>query len=155
MNHLTYVRAAITNHAETISRKRILINTEHSGRIPAAYTDPNQAREILDALLSNAVKYTPEGGVISIRSDVREGRRRGDPASWACITVHDSGPGVEDADHIFEEVQRVNVPKSQVGFRLVICRRIARLLGGDLTLESVKNRGAAFTLWLPLPRTAA
>ena len=149
----TYIRAAINAHSPTIARKRILVNTEDASRLPTAYTDPNQVREILDALLSNAVKYTPEGGVITIRTDIREGRRRGDPASWACVTVQDSGPGIEGAEHIFDEVRRLDMPKNQVGFRLVICRRIARLLGGDLTLESVKNRGAAFTLWLPLSRT--
>lgn len=150
----SFVRAAIENQLGTTSYKRILVNTDISSHLPPVYTDPNQVREILEALLHNAAKYTPEAGVISVRAEVREGRRISDPMSWACVTVQDTGPGVDDPDHIFEEARRVELTRKQVGFRLVICRRIARLLGGDLTVESVRGRGSSFTLWLPLGRRA-
>jgi signal transduction histidine kinase len=66
-----------------------------------------------------------------------------------CVTVQDTGPGIAEPEALFEEVKRADSRKSPMGFRLVICRRIARLLGGDLTLESGSRRGARFTLWLP------
>ena len=152
VNVASFCRDAIQNHVKTLTHKRILVNTEIPANLPALYTDPTQVREILDALMANAGKYTPEAGVISVRADVRDGRRLSDPMSWVCITVQDTGPGVDDPDHIFEEARRVEKPRKRVGFRLVICRRIARLLGGDLTVESSRHRGSAFTLWLPLSR---
>ncbi len=148
----TFVRDAFANHAHAASSKRILLNADTPAHLPAVYTDPSYVRDILEALLSNAVKYTPEGGCITVRLEQRDGRRLTDPASWVCMSVQDSGPGIPEPDVLFEEVRRVEKPKPPVGFRLVICRRIARLLGGDLTVESLPGRGASFTLWLPVPR---
>jgi signal transduction histidine kinase len=150
----TFVRDAFANHAHAASSKRILLNADTPAHLPAVYTDPSYVRDILEALLSNAVKYTPEGGCITVRLEQRDGRRLTDPASWVCMSVQDSGPGIPEPDVLFEEVRRVEKPKPPVGFRLVICRRIARLLGGDLTVESLPGRGASFTLWLPVPRVA-
>jgi signal transduction histidine kinase len=155
VNLPTFVRDAFANHAHAASAKRILFNADTAHRVPAVYTDPTYVREILDALLSNAVKYTPDGGCITVRLEHREGRRLSDPSAWVCLTVQDTGPGINQPERLFEEVDRVENPKPPIGFRLVICRRIARLLGGDLTLESAPGRGALFTVWLPVPRTAA
>jgi signal transduction histidine kinase len=154
VNLSTFVRDAFANHAHAASAKRILFNADTPARIPTVYTDPTYVREILDALLSNAVKYTPDGGCITVRMEHREGRRLGDPSAWVCLSVQDTGPGIPQPERLFEEVDRVENPKPPIGFRLVICRRIARLLGGDLTVETTPGRGAAFTLWLPVPRTA-
>ena len=147
-----FVRDAFANHAHAASGKRILLNADTPAQIPAVYTDPSYVRDILDALLSNALRYTPEGGCITVRLEQREGRRLTDPACWVCMSVQDTGPGIPEPEVLFEEVRRVEKPKPPVGFRLVICRRIARLLGGDLTVESLPGRGASFTLWLPVPR---
>lgn len=150
VNLVSFVRGLVTNYHQPVQAKRILLNAETPPLTPAIVTDSNYVSDILDALLSNAVKYTPEGGVISVRVEQREGRRITDPASWICVSVQDTGPGLIEPESIFEEVRRVEQTTAQVGFRLVICRRIARLLGGDLTLESSAGRGATFTLWLPL-----
>ena len=154
VNLSTFVRDAFANHAHAASTKRILFNADTPARMPPVYTDPTYVREILDALLSNAVKYTPEGGCITVRMEHREGRRLSDPSTWVCLSVQDTGPGIPQPERLFEEVDRVENPKPPIGFRLVICRRIARLLGGDLTVETTAGRGAAFTLWLPVPRTS-
>jgi len=155
LNLVTFVRDAIANHTRAAAAKRILLHADTPPRTPTAYTDPTHVRTILDALLSNAVKYTPENGVISVHIDHREGRRMSDPASWICVSVHDTGTGMAEPEMLFEETRRVEKEQQgrQVGFRLVICRRIARLLGGDLTVESTLGRGTSFTLWLPLPRS--
>ncbi|MGH7469352.1 MAG: GAF domain-containing sensor histidine kinase [Longimicrobiales bacterium] len=149
----TFVRDAFANHAHAASAKRILLNADTPSHMPAVYTDPSYVRDILDALLSNALRYTPEGGCVTVRLEQREGRRLTDPACWVCMSVQDTGPGIPEPEVLFEEVRRVEKPKPPVGFRLVICRRIARLLGGDLTVESLPGRGASFTLWLPVPRS--
>jgi signal transduction histidine kinase len=71
------------------------------------------------------------------------------------MMVTDSGPGIplEEQERIFYEFHRV--PGSTAGghgLGLAISKRISRILGGDLTVESVPGQGATFTLWLPLRR---
>lgn len=117
--------------------------------LPVIATDIDYVRQILDTLLSNAVRFSPVGGRISVRADIRPGRRRSDPLRYFCIEVTDDGPGIGDHDLIFEEVYRVERRGEKAGFRLAIARRIARLLGGELTLQTEPGKGSAFTLWLP------
>ena len=118
-------------------------------------TDPARVRQILANLLSNAVKYTATGGItVGVgRRTVGRGPRSGD---WIAIDVSDTGPGipVSKQELIFQEFTRLD-PKAQhgAGIGLAISRRIARLLGGDITVESHADggagRGSTFTLWLP------
>lgn len=149
VNVAACVRDAGRNHTLIAQGKHILITTELAVGNAQVHTDHNYLRQILDALLSNAVRYTPDGGCITLRVDQRDGRRTTDPERWITITVTDSGPGISDPADLFEEIKRVEQYKLRLGFRLVICRRIARMLGGDLTLDNRSGRGASFTLWIP------
>ncbi|MCI0436297.1 MAG: HAMP domain-containing histidine kinase [Gemmatimonadetes bacterium] len=117
--------------------------------LPVIETDIDLVRQILDNLLSNAVRYTPVGETITVTADVRTGRRKADPMRYVCLSVADCGPGVGDSDLIFEEVYRVERRGERTGFRLAISRRLARVLGGEITLETEPGRGSVFTLWLP------
>jgi signal transduction histidine kinase len=123
--------------------------------LPVITTDVDQVRQILDNLLGNAVRYTPVGGRITVRADIRPGRRKADPSKYVCLSVSDTGPGIGDSDLIFEEVYRVERRGGTPGFRLAISRRVARLLGGELTLETQPDVGSTFTLWLPGSRPSA
>jgi signal transduction histidine kinase len=127
-------------------------------------------------LLGNAVKFTLNGG-ISVRGKlVRRaepttsgGSERAasldrlvpapkDEASWIALQVADSGIGIpeRDRDRIFDEFEQVNAgPRGDsmrrgTGLGLSISRRLARLLGGDITVESELGRGSVFTVWLPV-----
>ena len=79
-------------------------------------------------------------------------------ATWVAIQVMDSGRGIapRDLERIFDEFEQVNAgPRSDsmrqgTGLGLTISRRLARLVGGDLTVESVLGSGSTFTLWLPV-----
>jgi signal transduction histidine kinase len=122
--------------------------------LPMIETDVDAVRQILDNLLSNALRYTPAGGRITVRADIRPGRRKSDPSKYVCLSIGDTGPGVGDQDLIFEEVYRVERRGANPGFRLAISRRIARLLGGELSLDNTPQQGALFTLWLPGSPTA-
>jgi PAS domain S-box-containing protein len=122
----------------------------HAPRGLAASTDPARVRQILSNLLSNAVKYAAKGPV-TVEARARDGQG---PASgpWIAVSVSDSGPGIpsEKIESVFEEYTRLD-PHAQpgAGIGLSISRRIARALGGDLTLASEAGRGSTFTLWLP------
>lgn len=111
--------------------------------------DPQRVRQVLGNLLSNAIKYTPRGGRVVVDAASGDGSRAGD---WVRVTVEDSGPGIppEHREGVFQEFQRLDPAAAEGhGLGLAIGRRIARLLGGDLTVGDAEIGGAAFTLWLP------
>ena len=81
------------------------------------------------------------------------GRRESDDGARLAIHVVDNGPGIpaDKYEEIFGEFTRLDaVDKPGAGLGLSIARRIARLLGGDVTVSGGQDRGAWFTLWLPL-----
>lgn len=136
--------------------------------LPRVRTDPTHLRQILINLLGNAVKFTNNGG-ISVRGKlIRRGQPNGSadllgtgPSSetvWIALQVADSGIGIpeKDRERIFDEFEQVNAgPRGDsirrgTGLGLSISRRLARLLGGDISVESELGRGSIFTVWLPV-----
>ncbi|WP_420125771.1 sensor histidine kinase [Longimicrobium sp.] len=117
------------------------------------YTDPQRVRQVLGNLVSNAIKYTPAPGRITVRVEQADGGSAREGV-WAVLRVIDTGPGIppEQREAIFDEFTRLH-DGTQIqghGLGLAISRRVARLLGGDLDVSSVPGEGAIFTLWLPL-----
>jgi len=110
--------------------------------------DPERLQQILLNLLTNAIKFTPRGGRVSVTC-----KSAGDRT---LVRVSDTGRGIPD-DHIarifdpFVQVDRhQNEPSQQgVGLGLAISRDLARAMDGDLTVESTVGQGSAFTLTLP------
>jgi signal transduction histidine kinase len=134
----------------------------------AQYTgDSRRVQQILLNLLSNAVKFTEPGGNVTIHCERRESRSfatspEGDrTARWLCISVADNGSGIpaDQLSAIFEPFVQgtggYTRPHGGTGLGLAISRSLARLMGGDLTVESEYGEGATFTLWLPQPSGAA
>jgi len=118
-------------------------------------TDPARVTQVLGNLLSNAIKYTPAGGRIEVTTDMR-GRRDTDDGARLAIHVADDGPGIpaDKYEEVFGEFTRLaNGDKPGAGLGLSIARRVARLLGGDVTVSGGRGGGARFTLWLPLKPT--
>lgn len=110
-------------------------------------SDRGLLRRVVQNLVSNAVKYTPEGRVLI------GCRRRGDTLALA---VHDTGPGIPADQHalIFQEFQRLDTPASLpgLGLGLSIVERICRVLDHPVTLVSHPGRGSAFAVEVPLAR---
>jgi signal transduction histidine kinase len=119
--------------------------------LPRIMSDVDLLRRVLDTLLSNAVRFTPPDGRIDVVLRSQPGRRARDPHAWLCVDVCDEGPGLRDQEQVFDDAARAEALAASPGFRLPIARRIARLLGGDLTLESSDHHGCRFTMWLPQP----
>lgn len=110
-------------------------------------TDDSKVRQILINLLSNAIKYTPSGHVsIELRRS----------AGMAQCTVRDTGPGIarEHLENVFEPFWQVDRGDGRritgTGLGLAVARRLARLLGGDVTLQSRVGEGSVFTMELPM-----
>lgn len=110
--------------------------------------DPDRVAQILLNLVGNAVRYTPEGGCITVRLGARQGE------AWAAVV--DSGVGIaaQDLPLIFERFYRVDRSRSRTsggsGIGLTIARHLAWAMGGDLTAASPgPDQGSTFTLSLP------
>lgn len=144
-------REAARKHTAAAAAKRCTIDVASQVKNPVVFTDSSHIQQIVDVLVYNAARYTRPDTAINVTIEARDGRRATDPAHWICICVKDHGTGVPDADKVFEEVHRVEQMKGNVRFKLAICRRIARLLGGDLTVDSEKDVSSTFTLWVPAP----
>lgn len=135
----------------------LVLETDLPDHFEIVRSDANRIRQILGNLISNAVKYTPRGGRIVVAVRSTEGETPG-PSRWLCVDVSDTGPGIapEQQEAIFEEFARLTPGAHPgLGLGLAIARRIARLLGGDITVASEVGRGSTFTLSLPSGSVAA
>lgn len=119
--------------------------------------DPQRVDQILVNLLSNAIKFTAPGGKVHIGCDSITAAITPDapPESWTRIVVSDNGVGIpsEQLDDIFEAFVQGDRGYTRkhggAGLGLAISLRLARSMGGDITVSSEVGKGSAFTLWLP------
>ena len=99
--------------------------------------------QILVNLIGNAIRHSPAGGTIRLIFS-RTGQS-------VAVSVSDAGPGVDqvDRERIFERFERAHEKEGGTGLGLAISRRLARSMGGDVTVDSAPGEGARFTLTLP------
>ena len=153
-----------------VNEKSLSLSLAMGSSLPRIRTDPTHLRQILVNLLGNAIKYTDAGSiVVKTRTLLREAAlgeglpqivaiAQESTPSWLAIQVIDSGIGiaVTDYERVFEEFEQVGAgpradsPNRGTGLGLAISRRLARLLGGDLLVQSEPGKGSTFTLWLPV-----
>ena len=153
-----------------LNEKGLSFSIAVSASLPKVETDPTHLRQILVNLLGNAIKFTASGTITvratqvpdhSVELVVSKLRRRpmlAEGGSFIALQVSDTGLGIpeKDQERIFEEFEQVNAgPRGDsmrrgTGLGLSISRRLARLLGGDITVESELGAGSTFTVWLPL-----
>ena len=141
------VRDTATSVQLQASQKDIELRVDAAESIEIE-TDPARVRQIVLNLLSNAVKFTDEGGV-NVELHAATSASDGTIA----VVVRDTGPGIpdEDLDRIFEEFEQTmnGAGRGGTGLGLAISRRLAQLLGGQLTVRSEEGVGSTFTLTLP------
>ncbi len=112
--------------------------------------DPQRVEQILNNLLSNALRYTPKGGRISVRCTVVS-------EQYLSVIIHDNGPGIpeESLPYIFERFykadrSRTTVEGGSTGLGLSIARKLAQAHGGNITAANHSDGGAVFTLNIPI-----
>lgn len=161
-----------------VSEKELAFSIGIGVSLPRVRTDPTHLRQILINLIGNAVKYTLTG-TVSVRarlvgappsSSVQRlsggaGEKGGKllaraprNGTWIALQIVDTGVGIapKDLERIFDEFEQVNAgPRGDsmqrgTGLGLAISRRLARLLGGEIGVESELGRGSTFTVWLPV-----
>jgi len=129
--------------------KEIRIEEEIEEGLPEIACDQDRIKEVVDNLISNAVKYTPRKGSIRVRA-----KRAG---QWVQIDVEDSGIGIKMADHerIFEPFQHLKKAglegEKSTGLGLALVKTIIEAHQGEVMLQSEEGKGATFSIRLPTP----
>lgn len=153
------VEGAVTTMQPLADQKGVPLVVERFEGLPPLHTDAQRVQQILVNLISNAIKFTGEGGVrvAAVPHEVAAESTGASAGAWLDLRVSDTGPGLapENQGVIFEEFEQVKGTKGGTGLGLPISRRLARLLGGDLLVESEVGAGSTFILRLPAPPTPA
>ncbi|HEU5217257.1 MAG TPA: GAF domain-containing sensor histidine kinase [Gemmatimonadales bacterium] len=136
---------AIGRARPAADNKRVTVTLDSTGDLPELATDSNRVEQILVNLLTNAIKFTPEGSRVVL--SVLPGANR------VTYRVVDQGPGVTEAD--LETIFDIYVTKADeethgIGLGLPLSRRLARLLGGELKALVEPGGGGVFLLELPV-----
>ena len=135
---------------KAFSDKKLTLNLPNKGRSIELFADKDRIAQILVNLLSNAVNYTPEGGMVSVK--VREKKNR------IVFSVKDTGIGIPQSsiDRLFERFYRVDTARARneggTGLGLAIVKHLVDLHGGTITVDSVENEYTEFTVDLPAER---
>jgi signal transduction histidine kinase len=128
--------------------RHVTVVTEVAPGLPPVLADRQRVGQILGNLVRNALRHTPEGGLVSVRAERRDGR--------AVLTVEDTGAGIEPAQlgRIFDRFYRVDESRARdhggAGLGLAIVRELAEAMGGQVAAESTVGVGSKFSVFLPL-----
>jgi two-component system phosphate regulon sensor histidine kinase PhoR len=145
------VDACVERHLARAEARRQTLRVEAGPPDLAAWADEEAVEQILDNLLDNAVKYTPEGGRVTVRWRAEDGQ--------VVLEVADTGVGIPEADlaRVFERFYRVDKARSRevggTGLGLSIVKHLAQAMKGSVRAASRVGQGTTFTV--SLPRAAA
>ncbi|MEO6436942.1 MAG: ATP-binding protein [Tepidisphaeraceae bacterium] len=136
-----------------LEQKQLTIHASVSTDVPLIHTDPAKLQQVLYNFLSNAIKFSPHGEQIELRSD-----RESDDS--VRVSVLDRGPGIppDKQQVIFEKFRQADASHTRThggtGLGLAISKELIALLGGSIGVQSEPGRGATFWVVLPLQITA-
>jgi two-component system, OmpR family, sensor histidine kinase BaeS len=141
-----WLTKVLATWAAAAQAKALTWESRVASDLPAILGDPDRLAQVLNNLVSNAIKYTKPGGVISVVAD-----RAGDQI---CISVSDTGVGIplDEQTLIFNPFFRSRMGKrvsEGMGLGLGIAQDLVHAHGGKLIVESTPGQGSRFTLWLP------
>jgi signal transduction histidine kinase len=138
--------------ARSASTNSVDFKPDLDPRLPIVTGDRDRLVQVVSNLVNNAVKYSPEGGVVTISSRAEGG--------YALITVADTGLGIppDEIAHVFERFRRVRSGAAQsiagTGLGLTIVKQIVEMHGGKIWVESAVGHGSAFHFTIPLAADA-
>jgi signal transduction histidine kinase/sensor domain CHASE-containing protein len=138
----------VADHQPMATSKRIDLNCQSDASLRPIYADARRLDQVLNNLVSNALKFTGEGGTIQIRV-------RSDNDSGVMVQVQDSGVGIprEEIPNLFQKYRQASSAtvsaQKGTGLGLVICKMIVEAHGGKIWVDSEEGKGAIFTVTLP------
>lgn len=153
------IERVIENHQVLVTNKNIELQTKLDKNLPLLFFDGLRIEQVLNNLLSNAMKFTPENGQIVVSSQLLRKQIKGEEKFYTYISVRDSGPGIpeEKIKDIFEKYEQVKpgqkLSSIGTGLGLSICQEIVHLHGGEIWVESELSKGSKFSFTLPIEPT--
>jgi signal transduction histidine kinase len=142
----TMIEECVRTVEPMIKAENVELSSNVAGDLPELYSDRDKLKQIVLNLLSNAIKFTERG---QIRLEAKGEKE------WIAIDVADTGRGIErdKFDFIFEEFRQIDGGATRqrggTGLGLSISRHLARLLGGDISVDSIVGEGSTFTIKVP------
>lgn len=140
--------AAIDRFSVQAKQKNIHLTLDIPHQLPDVYIDPDKINQVLDNLISNAIKYTPDEGSIQIQACHQED-------GMVKVSISDTGIGIpnKDLDRIFERFYRVDKARSRnmggTGLGLAIAQEIVHAHEGEIQIESEYKKGTTVSFTLP------
>lgn len=149
-----YIRYIVESFHSSAQHKRIELSFSANRQEMALDYDPDKVMDILSNLISNAIKFTPEGGKVGVRVELA-----GKNPETLHISVHDNGPGIpqEALGKVFDryfQVSTVGGDQQGTGLGLALTKELVHLLGGEIRVESEEGKGTAFFVLLAVTRNA-
>jgi two-component system sensor histidine kinase GlrK len=144
------VARVVVSMAPQAQDKRIQLEQSIAPDLPQVLMDEKRITQVLTNLLSNALKFTPEGGEVSVRVGSDPGRPR-----CVLVSVSDTGRGIERAqlDQVFDRLYQIRSGDATIegglGLGLYICREVVRLHGGEIWVDSTPGKGSTFFFTVP------
>lgn len=153
-NPVNVINNVVEDFAPAAKKKGITVHCYHNVTEASIVSDEVLFQEIVDNIISNAIKYTPLNGTVHISTRLNTS----DDTEFFECSVKDSGPGLTDEDKIklFGKFQRLSAQPTgdehSTGLGLAIVKRLLDTLGGKIVCESMLGNGATFTIIIPIKK---
>ena len=141
---MAFIRAMIHSFESLAERQNINLHFNCGADNEEAFYDKDKLEKIITNVLSNAFKYTPDGGAITVVVDLG--------SSHLSIEITDTGKGIDKAEvkHIFERFYRIEgTEKKGSGIGLALTKELVDLHGGTISVHSAKDKGTTFKIRIP------
>mgnify|MGYP000325746368 CR=1 FL=1 len=145
------IAATVARKLEVVAKNKNIALEVDTPRMPEIAGDGDRLVQVLNNLIDNAIKYTPNGGRVFVKTQVNR--------NGVEVIVADSGPGIPQSDlpRIFErfyQVDKARGPSRGTGLGLAITREIVQSHGGRIDVQSAAGKGTMFTVWFPSPHVS-
>ncbi len=150
-----FVRRLVRAFVPLAERQGVTLDLETALDVHPCRFDPEKLEKVVSNLLSNALKFTPGGGQVTVRVCTEPAGEAGEPPV-AVVQVADTGPGIPDdrQEEIFERFAHASPQGEEqtgTGVGLALAYELTQMHGGTIDLESAPGEGSTFTVRLPLP----
>jgi signal transduction histidine kinase/ligand-binding sensor domain-containing protein/DNA-binding response OmpR family regulator len=149
---IAFIKETVYSFSDLSEKKGVALSFRSSVSSLETIFDQDKLEKILFNLLSNAFKFTPEQGSVTVETDLEDDGK----GKWLRINVRDTGIGIsiDKQERIFERFFQNELPKSMVnqgsGIGLSITKEFVKIHGGTITVESEPEKGSCFTIRLPV-----
>jgi two-component system OmpR family sensor kinase len=154
------IARSVTLFAAHADEKRVTLQMDCAPNLPPVLADADRIAQVLNNLLSNALRHTPADGIVRIvASHAQQAGCATSDTDMICIRVIDTGPGIpaDDLPHVFDRFWRADRGRARAqggaGLGLAIARQLVLAHGGAIGVESEPGKGACFWFTLPVAHT--